>query len=214
MSPAAVATSWTRDARFAFIRPPKTGKRSKFCSCNSIASPMDIFIYDRYELSMLSAASYNRVMAKKKRQPSGIVNRRARHDYELSDELVVGLSLTGAETKALRMGHGHLRGAYVNIKDDELWLFNATITGTNSVKLDEQEQTRSRKILAKRKEIDSLIQAKQQGMTIIPLSILTKGRYIKLKIAVARGKRKYDKRQLLKARDQKRDMDAAIRQRL
>lgn len=150
-------------------------------------------------------------MAKKKHPSSGIVNRRARFDYELGDSIVVGLSLTGAETKALRMGHGHLRGAYVTVKDDELWLFNATITGTNSVKLSEEEQTRSRKLLAKRREIVQLIAAKQQGMTIIPLEILTKGRYIKLKISIARGKKKYDKRQVLKQRDQSREINAAIK---
>ncbi len=152
-------------------------------------------------------------MAKKKSKSSGIVNRRARFDYELGDSLVVGLSLTGAETKALRMGHGHIRGAYVTLKDDELWLFNATITGTNSVKLSEQDQTRSRKLLAKRREIEDLIASKQQGMTIIPLEILTKGRYIKLRISVARGKKKYDKRAKLKAMDDKRRIDATIKSR-
>lgn len=150
-------------------------------------------------------------MAKKSNnnQPS-IQNRRARFDYELGDSLVVGLSLTGAETKALRMGHGHLRGAYVTVKDGELWLFNATITGTHTVKLDEEQQTRSRKLLAKRREIDQLIEAKHQGMTIIPLAILTKGRYIKLRISVARGLKKYDKRQALKKRDQDRQIGTVL----
>lgn len=147
-------------------------------------------------------------MAKKTKQPTGIGNRRARYDYELGDEFVVGLSLTGAETKSLRRGMGHLKGAYVTVKDapkgGELWLFNATISGDGSVPIAEDDKTRSRKLLAKRREIDKLIDAKQQGNTILPLNILTQGRYIKLRIAVGRGKKKYDKREAIKKRDQER----------
>ena len=128
-------------------------------------------------------------------QTKQIVNRRARHDYELGDSLVVGIALTGAETKNLRMGHGQLRGAYVNVKDDELWLMNATINGTNSMPISEQDQTRNRRLLAKRREIDALVEAKQQGRTIVPLEMLTQGRFIKLRIAIGRGKKLYDKRE-------------------
>lgn len=152
-------------------------------------------------------------MAKKKptNQPKKISNRRARHDYELGDSLVVGLELTGAETKSLRMGHGHLRGAYVTVKGDELFLINATVAGTNGIPIDESEQTRARKVLAKRREIDALIAAKQQGNTIVPLDILVGGRYIKLRISSGRGKKLYDKRQTLKARDEKRTIDSALK---
>ena len=84
-------------------------------------------------------------MAKKKSpQTKMITNRRARHDYELGDSLVVGIELTGAETKSLRMGHGHLRGAYVTIKGDELFLINATIAGTAGIPIEAAEQTRAR----------------------------------------------------------------------
>lgn len=153
-------------------------------------------------------------MAKKKAaQVKTISNRRARYDYELGDSLVVGLSLNGRETKALRLGHGQLRGAYVTIKDDELWLINATISGFNGVKLDESEQTRARKILARRREIDALVQSKQQGRTIVPLEILNRGRFIKLRIALGKGKRKYDKRQVLKKRDEERQARAVLKSR-
>src|SRR6185312_3672526 len=139
-------------------------------------------------------------MAKKKaHQPKSITNRRARHDYELGDSLVVGLELTGAEVKSLRMGHGHLRGAYVTVKGDELFLINATIAGTSGILISESVQTRARRLLAKRREIRALIEGKQQGKTIVPLEILTGGRYIKLRISVGRGKKRYDKRQTLKA---------------
>ena len=142
-------------------------------------------------------------MAKKKptNHKKSISNRRARYDYELGDSFVAGLALTGAETKSLRMGHGQLQGAYVAVKEGELWLINATITGSSGIPIDESDQTRSRKLLAKRKEIDKLIGAKKSGMTIVPLEILNQGRYIKLRISLGRGKKHYDKREAIKKRE-------------
>lgn len=150
-------------------------------------------------------------MAKKKAKPTGTIsNRRARFDYELDDSFLVGLELTGAETKALRLGHGQLRGAYVTVKDNELWLVNATISSSSGVPLPEDMQTRSRKLLAKRREIDQLIQARQQGKAIVPLELLTRGRYIKLRISAGRGKKRYDKRETIKRRQQERDAKREI----
>lgn len=140
-----------------------------------------------------------------KKMPGKIVNRRARFDYELGDSLSVGLQLTGAETKALRIGHGQLRGAFVNVKDGELWLTGAQINSSSGVPLTPDEQIRSRKLLAKKREINALVAAKQQGKNIIPLELLTRGRYIKLKIAVGRGRKKYDKRETIKRRQQERE---------
>jgi SsrA-binding protein len=148
----------------------------------------------------------------KKHQPKTISNRRARHDYDLGDSLVVGVELSGAETKSLRMGHGHLRGSYVTVKQDELFLINATVAGTSGIPISESDQTRARKLLAKRREISALIDAKQQGKTIVPLEMLTGGRYIKVRIAVGRGKKNYDKRQTLKARDDLRRTQAVLKQ--
>jgi SsrA-binding protein len=151
-------------------------------------------------------------MARKKTAaPKQITNRRARFDYELGDSLVVGVQLTGAETKALRMGHGQLRGAYVTLKQEELFLINATISGTNGVPIAESDQTRARKLLAKRREIKALIDAKQQGKTLVPLELLTGGRFIKLRLAVGRGKKQYDKRQTLKKREETRNINAALK---
>lgn len=151
-------------------------------------------------------------MAKKKPQTANaITNRRARHDYELGESLVAGIQLSGAETKALRMGHGQLRGAYVIVKNNELLLINATINGTNAVTISETDQTRARKLLAKKREIDHLIELKQQGQTIVPLEILTRGRYIKVRISIGRGKKLYDKRQTLKKRAEDRTMQVAIK---
>jgi SsrA-binding protein len=150
-------------------------------------------------------------MRKKSQTPGNIVNRRARFDYELGDSLVVGLQLSGAETKALRMGHGQLRGAYVNVLGDELWLVGAQITSSSGIPLTEDQQTRSRKLLAKRREINNLVAARQAGNTIVPLELLTKNRYIKLKIAVGRGKKRYDKRETIKKRQQERDAKRLVR---
>jgi SsrA-binding protein len=151
-------------------------------------------------------------MAKKKSAPSKVIsNRRARHDYELGDSLVVGIALSGAETKALRMGHGQLRGAYVTLKGDELFLINATISGTNGIPIVDSDKTRARKLLAKRKEIEHLVAGKQQGRTIVPLELLIGGRYIKLRISIGKGKKNYDKRQALKARADLRDTQAAVK---
>jgi len=144
-------------------------------------------------------------MAKKSNAPGNITNRRARYDYELGDSLIVGLELSGAEAKNLRMGHGQLRGAYVTEKSNELWLINAQVNSSRGIPLDEQAQTRSRKILAKRKEIDNLIAARQQGNAIVPTELITGGRYIKLRISVGRGKKRYDKRETIKRRQQERE---------
>ncbi|MGH7237038.1 MAG: SsrA-binding protein SmpB [Candidatus Saccharimonadales bacterium] len=154
-------------------------------------------------------------MAKKKpNQAKSISNRRARHDYELGDSLVVGISLTGTETKNLRMGHGQLRGAYVTVKNDELFLINATVSGTGSMPIAEADQTRARKLLAKRREITKLIESKSRGNTIVPLEILTGGHYVKLRIATGKGKKKYDKRQSIKQREESRRMAAAVKTRV
>lgn len=151
-------------------------------------------------------------MAKKSNQQAKTIsNRRARHDYELGDSLLVGIELSGAEVKSLRMGHGHLRGAYVTVKQDELFLINATIAGTNGIPIEESDQTRARRLLAKRKEIQAMIDAKQQGKTIVPLELLTGKRFIKLRISVGRGKKQYDKRQTLKARDDTRRAQAEMK---
>jgi SsrA-binding protein len=151
-------------------------------------------------------------MPKKSAGRKRIVNRRATHDYTISDSLVVGIALSGAETKALRLGHGQLQGAYVTVKDGDLWLINATIHGTAGVPIAEDSLTRSRKLLAKRREIEDLIKAKQRGNTIVPLELITNSRFIKLRIAVGRGKRQYDKRQTLKARDESRTIATTLKQ--
>lgn len=144
-------------------------------------------------------------MKKKQPQVRRIQNSRARFDYELGDDLLVGIALNGRETKALRMGHGQLRGAFVNVKDGELWLNNMAIIGKTGLPIPVEEQTRARKLLAKRREIDALTSAKHQGSTIVPTEVLTQTRFIKVRIAIGKGKRQYDKRQTLKKKDDARN---------
>ena len=163
---------------------------------------------------------YNRgIMAQKKKKPtaapSAVVNRRARFDYELGDELIAGLSLTGPEVRAARDGHIQLKGAFVTIRGGELWLNNASF----SIKLQQKGQpgartidTEPRKLLASRKQINALQAQKQTGLTIVPTRLLTAGRYIKLVIALGKGKKRYDKRETLKRRDQSREAARAMKQ--
>jgi SsrA-binding protein len=152
-------------------------------------------------------------MAKKHDQKKAIQNRRARYDYELGDSLVVGIELSGRETKALRMSQGSLKGAYVTVKDDELYLLNALVGEVPGIQLSADEKVRTRKLLAKRREIDALVAAKQQGRTIVPLEILTGGRFIKLRISVGKGKKQYDKRRTLKEHDAARDVNRELKSR-
>jgi SsrA-binding protein len=152
-------------------------------------------------------------MAKKK-QPTGVIsNKRARFDYELKDSLVAGIVLSGAETRSVREHHASLQGAFVQLKDGEAWLINAQIMPlkTNAAQLPSEAQIRNRKLLLKKRELAGLEEAKQQGNTIVPVRLLTKGRFIKLEIAVGRGKKKYDKRETIKRRDQERDTKRGLR---
>ena len=150
-------------------------------------------------------------MAKLKSNDKKIVNTRARFDYELGDSFVMGIVLNGRETKALRLGHGQLQGAFVAVKNGELFLMNTTIHGTNGIPIDEQEKTQDRKLLAKKREIAQLIAAKQQGKTIVPTELLTKGRFIKVRVAIGKGKREYDKRQTIKKQDDRRNIAKDLR---
>lgn len=155
-------------------------------------------------------------MAQKKHtsSSSSVLNRRARFDYELGDELEVGMVLTGPEVRAARDGHIQLKGSFVTIRSGELWLNNASFSLRLNKKGDPSARTidtEPRKLLASRKEIDMLAAKKQQGSSIVPLRILTRKNHIKLIIAIGKGKKNYDKRETLKRRDQDRESNRAIK---
>jgi SsrA-binding protein len=154
-----------------------------------------------------------------KKKPSSkpaapIVNRRAKFDYELGDEIVAGLVLSGPETRAARDGHIQLKGSYVTIRGGELWLNNASL----SHKLNERGKpgarsvdTEPRKLLVSRKQITQLAAQKKTGMSIVPTKLLTQGRFIKIVIALGKGKKRYDKRETIKRRDLDREHMRSIK---
>lgn len=151
---------------------------------------------------------------KHKIQPKSVVNRRASFDYSLEEELVVGLVLTGPETRAARDGHIQLKGSFVSIRNSELWLNNASFSLKNNDKNVEGGRTidtSPRKLLASRKQINKLAEEKVAGMSIVPIKLLTSGRFIKLVIALGKGKKTYDKRETIKRRDQERETRRAIK---
>ena len=145
---------------------------------------------------------------------SPIVNRRARFDYELGEEVVAGLVLTGPEARAARDGHIQLKGAYVTVRDGELWLNNASF----SIKLNERGKpgaravdTSARKLLVSRKQLELFAVRKKEGMTVVPTKLLTNGRYIKVVIALGKGKKRWDKRETIKRRDLDREHKKSVR---
>ena len=120
------------------------------------------------------------------------VNRRAHFDYVLSDELSVGMVLTGPEVRLIRDHHVQLQGSFVTIRNDELWLNNLTLGA---------DTARNIKLLATKKQIAAFAKAKVAGSTIVPVNLLGGSRHIKLVIALGKGKKKYDKRETIKQRD-------------
>jgi SsrA-binding protein len=150
---------------------------------------------------------------KKPAKPRAILNRRASFDYALDEDLVVGIVLTGREARAARDGRVQLKGSFVTVRNNELWLNNASFSLVLNSKGEHEStvDTSARKLLASRRQIDALMASKQDGMSIVPLKLLTQGNYIKLVIALGKGKKNYDKRQTLKRRDQEREANRAIK---
>lgn len=144
---------------------------------------------------------------KKKSKSSVITNRRARFDYELQENIKAGVVLTGPEVRGARLGHVRLTGAYANIKQGELWLTNMAISipATAQAQTQEKELSHARKLLVTKKELKQIEEAKKQGLTIVPTKLLNQGRFIKIELAIAKGKKKWDKRETIKRRDQDRD---------
>ena len=131
-------------------------------------------------------------MKKKKAPDSVTVNRRAHYDYQLGEELTCGMTLSGPQVRLIRDHHVQLKGSYVTIRGGELWLYGLTLGA---------DTTSDVRLLATRKQIASLERAKVAGSTIVPVKLLGGGRYIKLVIAIGKGKKKYDKRETIKKRD-------------
>jgi SsrA-binding protein len=141
-------------------------------------------------------------------------NRRARHDYHLSDRVEAGLALTGTEVKSLRQGQANLQRAYAEIRDGEAWLVGAHIAEYGHGNIQNHDPDRDRKLLLKRREIDSLAgKVRERGLTLIPTRLYFKGGRVKVELAVGRGKEAQDKRRDIAKRDAEREMDRALKAR-
>ncbi|MCM8787562.1 MAG: SsrA-binding protein SmpB [Candidatus Omnitrophica bacterium] len=140
-------------------------------------------------------------------------NRRAKHDYKISETFEAGLVLTGQEVKSAKQGNVSLKGSYVTIKNNEAWLLNAYITPYKMAgPLPGYDPTRSRKLLLKKSELKSLIGKKQEkGLTLVPLCIYNKKGLLKLEFGIGRGKKKYDKREDIKKKEARRKIERALR---
>ena len=140
-------------------------------------------------------------------------NRKAHHSYEILETFEAGIVLQGTEIKSLRDNGGNLQEAFVRVVDGELWLLGCHIAPYKFGNIYNHEETRKRKLLMHKREIARLKEATQEkGLTIVPLSMyLSKGR-VKVKIATARGKKSHDKRYALKEKQDKRQMQRAMKQ--
>src|SRR6201984_2177155 len=140
------------------------------------------------------------------------VNRRAYHDYFIDEKYEAGVMLSGTEIKSVRNGRANLRDGYVRIDNNEAWLENVHISPYAQGNGMNQEPVRSRKLLLHRKEISSLIgKVKEKDYTLIPLRVYITRNRAKVEIGLARGKRQYDKREAIAARDAKREIERAMR---
>lgn len=139
-------------------------------------------------------------------------NRKARHDYTLTDTFEAGISLLGSEVKSLRAGNANLREAFVVLKDNGAWLVNCHISPYTQANVFNHEPTRKRQLLLHRHELSKLRKATtEKGMTVVPTKLYLKGSRVKLEVAVGRGKKLHDKRHDLKAKQAKREMERAQR---
>jgi SsrA-binding protein len=150
-----------------------------------------------------------------KRQSSVIArNRRARHDYHLEDTVEGGLVLTGTEVKSLRAGRASLTDGFAQIENGEVWLHGVHIPEYTQATWTNHEPRRPRKVLLHRKEIDRFAsKVAERGLTIVPLELYFKDGRVKVELALARGKRSYDKRHDLAERDAAREVERAFRRR-
>lgn len=141
-------------------------------------------------------------------------NKKARHDYQLEERFEAGMVLTGTEVKSLRMGKANLVDAYARIIDGEVWLIKAHISPYPFTHYGNHEPERKRKLLLSSKEIKKIFgKTQERGQALIPLSIYFRKGWAKVELALAKGKRAYDKRQTLKQKEADREVARAIRRR-
>jgi SsrA-binding protein len=141
-------------------------------------------------------------------------NRKAKHDYDLLETFEAGLVLTGSEIKSIRAGHVNLREGYVQVQGEELWLVNTHISSYEQAGTYGHEPLRPRKLLLHRREIDRILsRVQEKGLTIVPTMLYLSRGKAKVEIALARGKKLYDKRADMRTRESQRQIERALRER-
>lgn len=140
------------------------------------------------------------------------VNRKARHEYHILQIFEAGIVLVGTEVKALREGKANLVDSYASIKNGEVWLIGAHISEYKQGNINNHNPTRDRKLLLNKSEIRKLIgKTKEKGLTLIPLRIYFKNGRVKVELALAKGKKSYDKRETIAKRDFQREQERKIK---
>lgn len=140
--------------------------------------------------------------------PPTIVNRRARHDYDILESHEAGLALQGSEVKSILGGKVNLVGAYCRVENGELWLYDMDIAPYEQATTKPHDRKRPRKLLMHKREIASLRRrAEERGLAIIPTKIYYRNRRVKVEVSVARGRKRYDKREAIKKKDLRREME-------
>lgn len=147
----------------------------------------------------------------KKRDRDIAVNRSARHEYLIEETVEAGLALMGSEVKALREGKANLKDSFGRVENGEVWLWNAHISPYGPASQFGHEPTRARKLLLHRQEIERLQgKVKERGLTLVPLRLYFKNGRAKVELALARGKKQHDKREAIRDREQRREIDRAL----
>lgn len=143
-----------------------------------------------------------------------IYNRKARHDYFIEDTYEAGIELTGTEIKSIRAGNCNIKDSYAIIRNKEVFLINMFVSPYKEGNIFNHKETRTRKLLLHKKEINKLEEKiEQQGLTLIPIKLYFKNNKLKVELAVCRGKNNYDKRETIKERNIKRSIEKQIKNR-
>ena len=150
--------------------------------------------------------------AEKDEEKNITVNRKARHEYSVIQTYEAGIVLQGTEVKSLRQGKVNLVDSYANLKNGEVWLIGANISVYTQGNINNHEPTRTRKLLLNRSEIRKLsVKIKEKGLTLIPLRLYFKNGKVKVELALAKGKKSYDKRESIAKKDFQREQERRIK---
>lgn len=142
-----------------------------------------------------------------------IDNRKARHEFMFLEKYEVGIELRGTEVKSLRAGKGSLQDAYARIENGQLWLYNLHISAYAFGNINNHEEKRPRRLLLHKSEIARLYAAvREKGLTLVPVRLYFSGALVKVELALARGKKLYDKRDTLAERDSKRQIERTLKE--